>query len=1343
MGLQVSAIATAQDIPEYREHVVVVQFESSLQIVAKASRTGLVGFDQTASRLQIHAIERVYPFLDHVEPTATTRQNLLALRRTYYVHFDADEDPAEVAKSLSGVPAVVYAEPIPIHRLQVEDPASQVSPNDPLYIFQAELKRLRLPEAWEEVKSESGDPIVVIAIVDGGGEWRHEDLRANVWTNEDEIPGNGIDDDNNGFIDDRHGVDFPDPDGTDNDPTRAPGIPGISWHGTATAGAVGAVSNNSIGIAGASWNASIMHINAAHVTGFGIGFGYEGILYAAANGADIINASWGGIVNADESTYFMDQSIDLATDMGALIVAAAGNSDQSNDQFRFYPARNPRTLSVGATEKTTMQRAEFSNYGKLVNVFAPGVSVTATGTDNEYIQASGTSLAAPLVAGVAALVKTRFPDLSPDALREKVRLSAINIDAQNTDLAGQLGRGYVNALAAVQQNDQPGIRLKEWSWQDDDADQMIDPGDLVSIKARFVNHLEDATDLTVDLISGQSYSFLDFFIDEVEVGFMERGEEIQLEFDFSVASETPLNQQVQLYIRVRDGDFEDIADRISFRVSRSMDVIHRSLSALYTATGGDQWTVNTNWDLTRIPSEEELDRWHGIIMSEGWLHTLNLSRNNLTQSFPTDLGGLAELRDFSAADNLLTGEIHREFGQLTNLNTLYLASNSLTGSIPRELGQLTKLKNLWLEVNSLSGPIPPELGNLSNLEWVDLFQNSLTGQLPASLGDLSSLKRFNFDENSLSGALPPELGNLSELEWASIRSNSLTGPIPSTFGNLARLEILDLGENSLSGSIPSTLGKLSNLEWLVLTENNLSGPIPTELGDLAKLELLDLGFNALTGVIPASVGEMSTLEELDLEENSLTGEIPSSFGNLSNLKVLNLVGNAFSGEVPAELGDLSGLEWLGLSGNDLRGSLPRSLMQLEGLKVFWFDGQALCAPKDNEFQAWLLAIPDVVGPTCGSLEFVSQIENQSYLLEKPIVPLILPEVNGGLTPITYSLTPTLPEGLEFDATTRTLGGTPTVVTPTPIVYTYGAIDSSGDKDSLLFEIEVFAGVALPDTVKDQKYLVSQPITPLILPQAATGTAPFTYTLTPQVPPGLVYDASNRTLSGTPSELTSPSSIEYTYKVMDARAMVDSLSFTITVYTAVYLFTNQIADQNYVRAQPIPPLVMAVAYGGIGPIQYSLTPALPVGLQFDASTRTLSGTPTVVTTTPVEYTYKASDSETSADSLQFKISVFSPISSEGENSLPEKFTVHGNYPNPFQSLTRVTFDLPWQARIRIEVMDVLGRQILIVPEQNITPGWSRSIEVTGASLPAGLYLYRLIADSPEGPKVKMGDFVIVQ
>ncbi len=1194
--------ALAQEEPAYKTGVVVVQFTPEVSIANKAARAGLQEFDSRAAGYGVHLIERVYPFLDHVEPTPKTRRNLLALRRTYYVRYTADVLPKEIASDLASAPGVVYAEPVLINRMQAGR-RQRVDPNDPRFGDQPELRLLQLPEAWDVVKGEEGAPRVVIAVVDGGGEWRHEDLRANVWTNPGEIPGNGIDDDNNGFIDDVHGVNFANQDDRDNDPTGLPETPGSALHGTASAGSASAVTDNGIGVAGAAWNAEIMHINTscgrAESDG-GICYGYEGILYAAANGADIINASWGGLEDTDDKVTSVDQTLDLATDMGALVVASASNDNINNDLFRYYPARNPRVLSVGATEKATRQRAGFSNYGKLVNVFAPGVDILTTESDNGYVLVSGTSFSSPLTAGVAALVKTKFPEMTPDALREHIRLTSDNMDAENPSLAGHLGRGFVNALAAVQTPSLPAVRLKRWSWADRDGDRQIASGDAVTVTATVVNYLSDARQLTVELVEAEPYPFIEMTVGKADVGYLASGDSVEVRFEFRVATDTPVNQRVRFYTHIRDGAHEDQADMLSFQVNRSLEEVHRSLSALYTATGGNNWTDNHNWDLTRVPTEEELGTWAGVDLSEGWLVKLGLSQNNLTGQLPSELGNL------------------------TQLQHLWLEQNSLTGAIPPELGNLTQLQHLWLEQNSLTGAIPPELGNLTQLTWLDLFHNSLTGAIPPELGKLSQLQDLGLYGNALTGAIPPELGKLSQLQVLWLEHNSLTGTIPPEFGNLTQLRSLDMFDNSLTGAIPPELGNLTQLQNLGLQNNSLTGAIPPELGKLSQLQVLWLEHNSLTGVIPPELGNLTQLWWLDLFDNTLTGQIPPELGNLGQL------------------------EQLDLSNNQLTGVLPRSFMQLDNLRSFDFDGQALCAPADDAFQGWLSSIPDVSGPTCGPLQFANDVDNRTFTVNRPVASFVLPEATGGATPYTYVLEPALPTGLNFDASSRTISGTPTAVTPAAS-YMYSAADNSGNAASLTFTVEVVPAVSFGDMIADLSFALAQPIDPLVLPEAA---------------------------------------------------------------------------------------------GGAAPVTYVLTPALPTGLAFDATARTLTGTPTVVTDAPKPYKYSATGANGSRDSLLFTVEVFSSVAAEHE-SLPESFAVHGNYPNPFRESTHLVFDLPWPASVTVEVMDITGRRVFTVPATGKAAGWRHMIPLSGRAMPSGLYLYRLTATSPEGSSVHTGSFVRIR
>ena len=233
-----------------------------------------------------------------------------------------------------------------------------------------------------------------------------------------------------------------------------------------------------------------------------------------------------------------------------------------------------------------------------------------------------------------------------------------------------------------------------------------------------------------------------------------------------------------------------------------------SLTALYNATDGPNWTDNTNW-LTDAP----LSEWAGV--------------NSLS---------------FTGSECV---------------TLLLLSGNQLSGEIPAELGNLTTLKSLGLEFNQLSGEIPAELENLTTLKWLRLSLNQLSGEIPAELENLTTLKSLGLSFNQLSGEIPAELENLTTLERLDLAFNQLSGEIPAELGNLTTLEELGLEFNQLSGEIPAELENLTTLKSLDLAGNQLSGEIPAELGNLTTLEHLSLGDNQLSGCIPASLRHSS------------------------------------------------------------------------------------------------------------------------------------------------------------------------------------------------------------------------------------------------------------------------------------------------------------------------------------------------------------------------------------------------------------------------------------------------------------------------------------------------------
>ena len=428
--------------------IVVVKFRHSYSLPGGPAVHGPNPLLNAFSERGVTSVARAFPSIDPLSD-ADVASGKIDLSQIHFATILPDLDPRGVASSLAQLPQVEYAEPKYYQYLCD-------IPNDSDYPAKQQVyfDRMNVAAGWSIQK---GSPSVVIATVDCGTNWQHPDLLSNIWVNPGEDlnhdgiferfppPGgdlNGRDDDGNGFIDDVVGWNFT---YQTNDPRGV--LPGSADHGTATASAFGAVTNNGRGMAGTSWNCRIMAVSAADPNNDSrILYGFEGVQYASANGARVISCSWGRAGGTENYSQMEQDVVTAATQAGALVIAAVDDHHGQTDfdNIPFYPASYQHVLSVGATTDTSDALAYFSEYGVNVSVYAPGTHIQVALDNGSYGTAQGTSFSCPLVAGLAGLLAAAHPTWTPDQIAEQIRITADPIDASNPSYAGSLGHGRVN-----------------------------------------------------------------------------------------------------------------------------------------------------------------------------------------------------------------------------------------------------------------------------------------------------------------------------------------------------------------------------------------------------------------------------------------------------------------------------------------------------------------------------------------------------------------------------------------------------------------------------------------------------------------------------------------------------------------------------------------------------------------------------------------------------------------------------------------------------------------------------------------------------------------------------------
>ncbi|MBU2446683.1 MAG: S8 family serine peptidase, partial [Bacteroidetes bacterium] len=468
----------------YASNIITIKFKDGFE--NKASQIGkLLSISNLIELSNIEKIEQVFS-----SEKNRLEKSSAGLDRIYRIYYTTDIDPLFLSQKLKHLPEIEYAEPHFVYKVDY-------TPNDSLYLSQYALNKVSASTAWDISK---GDSSVVIGIIDTGVYWTHPDLSPNIWINKNEIPGNGIDDDGNGYVDDIRGWDFGGLNGNpDNNPAED-----NAYHGTHVAGIASAATDNGIGIAGLGFKCKIMAVKTTRddqkdpVSGSPyIWYGYDGIVYAANNGAQVINCSWGG---SGYSSMAQDV-INYANSKGSLVVAAAGNSGSSVEH---YPSSYNYVLSVASTGSNDV-KSGFSNYGYGVDVCAPGNSILSTWRTDTYSYISGTSMSSPLAAGLAGLVKAKYPSYTAEQIGEKIRVTCDDIYSLNTSFNYQLGRGRINAWRALQDSINKSVRMLTYTINDasplGNGNGILEPNESAQLKVNFKNILSATSNLSITLSS--------------------------------------------------------------------------------------------------------------------------------------------------------------------------------------------------------------------------------------------------------------------------------------------------------------------------------------------------------------------------------------------------------------------------------------------------------------------------------------------------------------------------------------------------------------------------------------------------------------------------------------------------------------------------------------------------------------------------------------------------------------------------------------------------------------------------------------------------------------------------
>lgn len=376
--------------------------------------------------------------------------------------------------------------------------------------------------------------------------------------------------------------------------------------------------------------------------------------------------------------------------------------------------------------------------------------------------------------------------------------------------------------------------------------------------------------------------------------------------------------------------------------------IYAALMAFYNATGGDNWTNNTNWG-----SDKPFSEWYGITTNgQGDISSIFLPYNNLTGYIPTEVGEFEYLYLLGLYNNNLSKTIPNSIGNLKDLKDLFLENNRLYGSIPNTICKLKNLERLDLCNNRLSGTLPSNIGDMESLEYLSIGSSSIGtegGNIEIEIDENGNIISIENDINQISGEIPQSICKLKKLKTFDAVCNKLSGNIPVELWSIPALESVLLSGNYLTGELPSSIGDAKNLVQLWLSNNHLTGEIPPQIFNLVNLEELFLGnamgvagvqmfdsfqYNKISGNISNAISNMQKMRQFDVECLQLTGTIPDALWNIPTLEWALMGANYFEGTLSSQIINAKNLKEFRVDNNNLSGEIPNELCQLHNLESF-------------------------------------------------------------------------------------------------------------------------------------------------------------------------------------------------------------------------------------------------------------------------------------------------------------------------------------------------------------------------------------------------------------------------